>query len=171
MGLSLIWQHKFLTRILEANPLTPLNHIWSDTFINKFSNQECAKLSIFRFQIYENLIRKLRSQFLREIYFALRKPNIYSHIRTRRESIELSSILHLSWPMGCHFFKNIDPEDIEGPYYHTLCRATDEYLSLMRYNWNTFIDAYSKSMTAPFTQCIIIMGFDSGTNVYALCLC
>ncbi|KAF0985249.1 hypothetical protein HZS_1043, partial [Henneguya salminicola] len=44
--------------------------------------------------------------------------------------------------------------------------ATNQSLSLLRYNGHTFVDGTFRTIISPFYQCLILMVFDNARNLY-----
>ncbi|KAF0990577.1 hypothetical protein HZS_1293 [Henneguya salminicola] len=65
---------------------------------------------------------------------------------------------------GKTFFRRYWRVDIHGEYHRFMIWITDEFLTLIRYNGHTFIDDTFISVPVPFTQCLIIMVQDIGTE-------
>ncbi|KAF0988992.1 hypothetical protein HZS_8111 [Henneguya salminicola] len=60
--------------------------------------------------------------------------------------------------------------DIDGEYHQMLIWCTNEALSLMRSNSHMFVDYTFRSATAPFTQFLIVMVHDAGTEMFVPCV-
>ncbi|KII73237.1 hypothetical protein RF11_09825 [Thelohanellus kitauei] len=71
---------------------------------------------------------------------------------------------------GQPFFRRYWVGDIHGEQNRIIILATNESLALMRYNSQTFFDWTLKIRPHPFYQCIIIMVYDDGTNLYVPCV-
>ncbi|KAF1740448.1 hypothetical protein MXB_3522 [Myxobolus squamalis] len=73
-------------------------------------------------------------------------------------------------PNGNPFFRLYWSGDFDGEFHQFLLWSTNEALSLMRYNNQTFIDCTFRCAPSPFTQCLIIMVYDNGTQMYIPCV-
>ncbi|KAF1740138.1 hypothetical protein MXB_5556 [Myxobolus squamalis] len=66
-------------------------------------------------------------------------------------------------PNGNPFFRRYWSGDFDCEFHQILLWSTNEVLSLMRYNNQTFIDCTFRCVPSPFTHCLIIMVYDNGT--------
>ncbi|KAF0986581.1 hypothetical protein HZS_4077 [Henneguya salminicola] len=48
--------------------------------------------------------------------------------------------------------------------------ATNESFTRLRYNYHTFIDSTIRGTPHPFMQCLIVIAYDHGTEVYVPCV-
>ncbi|KAF0990277.1 hypothetical protein HZS_8003 [Henneguya salminicola] len=70
---------------------------------------------------------------------------------------------------GQPFFRPYWVGDIYGENHRILIGATNESLTLLRYTSHTFIDGTFKIIPHPFFQCVIVMTYDCGTELYVPC--
>lgn len=133
-------------------------------------------LQMYPNQIYENLILALRMKYQDTIYTIPTKHTIVMKIQKIRGQNLVKDIYQISMPphstltnrlpmLRRHWFG-----DIDGVYHQTLIWTTDECLTLLRYNGPAFIDATFRITPAPFMQCLIIMVYDIGTQLYIPCV-
>ncbi|KAF0987903.1 hypothetical protein HZS_6220 [Henneguya salminicola] len=112
----------------------------------------------------KELIVSLRSKF-KDIPFALlAKKTVHKKTRENRRVMNLNSIQAAITNIqrfinGKFFLRRQSFLEIHGEYNQIMLWATNESLSLLRYNTHTFIDGTFRSTPAPFTQCIIVMCF------------
>ncbi|KAF0988388.1 LOW QUALITY PROTEIN: hypothetical protein HZS_2244 [Henneguya salminicola] len=66
----------------------------------------------------------------------------------------------------CQAFLRKYSEPFDGEQHQFILRATDETLSLLRYNGPVLIDATFRVGPAPFVQCLIVRVYDKGTDFY-----
>ncbi|KAF1740592.1 hypothetical protein MXB_4559 [Myxobolus squamalis] len=81
---------------------------------------------------------------------------------------QLQPLKHL--PNGNPFFRRYWSGDFDDEFHQMLLWSTNEALSLMRYNNQKFIDYTFRCVPSPFTQCLIIIVHDIGTQVYIPCV-
>ncbi|KII64719.1 hypothetical protein RF11_05509 [Thelohanellus kitauei] len=70
---------------------------------------------------------------------------------------------------GQPFFRRYWVGDIDGQTHRINIVVTNESLALMRYNAHTFIDGTFKVTPHPSYQCVIVMIYDYGTELYVPC--
>ncbi|KAF1740872.1 hypothetical protein MXB_2412 [Myxobolus squamalis] len=56
-----------------------------------------------------------------------------------------------------------------GKWHQMLIWLPDEFMSILQYDGYTFIDATFHIAPAPFVQCLIVMVFNAGTDLYVPC--
>ncbi|KAF0989997.1 hypothetical protein HZS_3202 [Henneguya salminicola] len=60
--------------------------------------------------------------------------------------------------------------DIHGVQHKMMIWATNQSFSLLRYNWDIFVDGTFRTTQNPFYQCLIIMVFDTAVDLYIPCV-
>lgn len=144
-------------------------------FINRFLADKSSQLSLCPSQIYQTLLLSLRDRFVNVPYAIPSKSTIYSTIRNNRGLMGMNAIEAVMSPPlsikgnGQPFFRRYWVGDIHGQQQRILIWVTNESLALMRYNTHTFIDGTFKITPHPFYQCVIVMAYDCGTQLYVPC--
>lgn len=144
-------------------------------FVNEFIKEKSIHLEYYPHQIYTQLLSELRTQYQGVPYTIPSKKTVYATIREERGTY-LNNTIHTVkqpplrlLPDGQPFFRRHWEGDIHGEYHQIMIWATNECLSLMRYNGPTFIDCTFRSVPSPFVQCLIVMIYDAGTEIYIPC--
>lgn len=118
----------------------------------------------------------LREKFDKTPFTIPPKDKVYSKIRQIRKFQELSSLQTVISPPACFkdngkpFFRRLWLGDIHNEYQTILIWATNETLSLLRYNSHVFIDGTFNSCPKDYSQCLIIMTYDLGTESFIPCV-
>lgn len=155
---------------LQPQELNPVN------YINNFIVENANLLNKMPFQIYEELLINLRRTFAGRIYTIPSQRDVYNDILSTRghlvakdlTQISLSPLKNLS--DGRIMLRRHWKGDIDGDMHEALIWSTDEALALMRYNGPTFIDATFKTVPSPFVQCLIVLVYDRGSQLYVPCV-
>ncbi|KII63466.1 hypothetical protein RF11_02276 [Thelohanellus kitauei] len=74
-----------------------------------------------------------------------------------------------SFDDGRPFMRRYWCGDVHGEYHQILIWIPDDFLCLLKYNGHVFIDATFRTVPYPFSQCVIVMAHDAGTNEYVPC--
>lgn len=162
--------NQVMQSVIEQHEILP------DQFIESFIDNNASKLQMTPSQIYSALLIAMDEKYKETPYRRPTKNTIKNKIREIRGSIFHESIMKLTEPPLCHkmngapFFRRFWKGEIHGETHMVMIWATNECLSLMRYNSHTFIDGTFRSTPAPFKQCVIIMVYDHGTNSYVPCV-
>ncbi|KAF0988521.1 hypothetical protein HZS_4616, partial [Henneguya salminicola] len=134
------------------------------------------QLELYPNQIYQSLLLKLKELYGSAPYPIPGKSAVYRNIREQRSSIFSNSIQAATLP-PLRYLANSQPYlrrywswDIDGEYYQMLIWCTNEALSLMRYNSHMFVYCTFRSALAPFTQWLIVMVHDAGTEMFVPCV-
>ncbi|KAF1743017.1 hypothetical protein MXB_1754 [Myxobolus squamalis] len=156
-----------LSEIFDAEP---------EVFLNNFIHEKALCLDLYSQQIYQTLLLRLREKYSSQPNCIPSKRKIYGIIRKLRGSMfansiqvtQLPPLKHL--PNGNPFFGRYWSGDFDGEFYQMLLWSTNEALSLMRYNNQTFIDSTFRCVPSPFTHCLIIVMYDIETQMYIPCV-
>jgi hypothetical protein len=104
--------------------------------------------------VFKNRLSYLRMNMEQDIYEQLRKPPLNLIAGGRK-------FHRRSW------FGDVCRDDRD---HCVLLWAPDELLSLLRYNGQVYIDATFRCVPPGFTQCCIIVAYDSATQTYVPCV-
>lgn len=160
-------------RIVEISSIN--QDITPVEYTNSYIAQKAMQLELFPNQIYQSLLLDMREKYGTAPYPIPKKSAVYSTIREQRSSIFYNSIQAATMPPlrdlpnSQPFFRRYWSGDIDGEYHQMLLWCTNEALSLMRYNSHTFIDCTFRSVPSPFLQCLIVMVYDAGTQLFVPC--
>ena len=152
------------------------NKIPFDQYIDKYINDSSIKLDLYPHQIYQSLLENISIEYKDTAYKIPSKNAVYLKIRSIRGSMMAQNIFSATIPPwrnlknGNPFLRRYWSGDVHGDYHQIFIWVTDACLALMRYNGHTFIDATFRVVPAPFTQCLIVMVFDAGTQSFIPCV-
>lgn len=144
-------------------------------YINRFLSDKSSQLNLGSSNIYRELLLSLSEKYVNLPYTIPSKSSVYSTIRNNRGIIGMNQIeAVISPPLslkanGQPFFRRYWVGDIHGKMHRIIIWVTNESLALMRYNTHTFIDGTFKVTPHPFYQCVIVMIYDLGTELYVPC--
>lgn len=152
-----------------------INQINPKEYGEKFLAEKSAQLSLYPNQIYQEFLLTMMEKFVNVAYQMPSKSHIYSIIRQNRGLVGMNSLESVMTPPlslkrnGEPFFRRYWVGDIHGEQHKILLWSTNESLALMRYNSHTFIDGTFKITPHSFYQCVIVMIYDCGTELYVPC--
>ncbi|KAF1740611.1 hypothetical protein MXB_5118, partial [Myxobolus squamalis] len=141
---------------------------WAREFVKKMA----VKLEMYPRQIYEMMLLEANQRFASHIYNVPSKSTSrLSTIRTTRDSMLLKDMYAVTRSPFCNLTSGMRIcrrhwlRDIHGEWHQMLIWLPDEFMSILRYNGHTFIDTTFHIALAPFVQCLIVMAFDTGTDL------
>lgn len=167
--------HTCEQHLIESNFISSINTLSPSQFIDSFISDEAINLAKYPHQIFQELLITLRSKYTGVVYKIPSKNEIYSKLREIRGSMLLNSIHACTisparlLSNGQPFFRRYWSGDVHGEYHQIMIWATNESISLMKYNGHTFVDGTFRMAPAPFVQCLIIMVYDIGTDSFVPC--
>lgn len=154
----------------------PQAEVKPEDYVLTFVEDKANTIHLYPNEIYEQLLVALRDKYKNTPYTIPSRDNVYNKIRSIRKIQNFNTIQSVINPPHCYaldeqpFFRRLWVGDIHGKYHTVMIWATNQSLSLLRYNNHTFIDATFRSTPLPFSQCLIIMTFDYGTEQYVPCV-
>lgn len=162
--------------LFNANKNENKESISSIDSIEDKVKEYATNLCLFPFEIYQKILNWLRETHSNQIYQIPSKKYVYSKISNIRGSNSLKDISAVTLPplkylsSGKIMCRRHWKGDFDGQENQALIWATDESLALLRYNGPTFIDCTFRVVPSPFLQCLIVMVFDYGSNLFVPCV-
>ncbi|KAF1740369.1 hypothetical protein MXB_5711, partial [Myxobolus squamalis] len=141
----------------------------------RYDSANCCARLLIKHDSKKTLLLRLREKYSSQPYHIRSKRKIYGIKRKLRGLSFANSIQAAQLPPlknlqnGNPFFRRYWSGDFDGEFHQMLLWSTNEALSLMRSNNQTFIDCTFQYLPSPFKQCLIIMVYDIGTQMYIPC--
>ncbi|KAF1740360.1 hypothetical protein MXB_4683, partial [Myxobolus squamalis] len=134
-----------------------------------------VKLELYPHQINEMMLLEANQRFASHVYNVPSKSTVLLTIRMTRDSMLLKDVYAVTRSPLCNLKSGMRMcrrhwlGDIHGEWHQMLIWLPDEFMSILHYDGHTFIDATFHIALAPFVQCLIVMAFDAGTDLYVPC--